>query len=42
MNYKKTPALIVCILLIGSIPAFAQDARGKAELKAADGSITID
>jgi len=42
MNSKKALILIVCILLLGSTPVFAQGARGKAELKAGDGSITID
>lgn len=42
MNSKKALVLIVCILLLGSTPVLAQGARGKAELKAADGSITID
>jgi len=42
MNSKKALILIVCILLLGSMPVFAQGDRGKAELKAGGGSITID
>lgn len=42
MNSKKALILIVCILLLGSTSVFAQGARGKAEMKAAGGSITID
>ena len=42
MNSKKALVLIVCIVLLGLTPVFGQGARGKAELKAGDGSITID
>jgi hypothetical protein len=42
MNAKKALVWTVCILLLGSFPVFAQGARGKAELKAGDGSIVID
>jgi hypothetical protein len=40
MNLKKALALMVCILLV--VSGFAQGNRGKAELKAGAGSITID
>ena len=40
MNLKKVPALTVCILL--AVSCFAQFNRGKAELKAGSGSITVD
>jgi hypothetical protein len=42
MNSMKALGLIACILLLGLTPLFAQGGRGKAELKAGDGSITID
>lgn len=42
MNSMKALGLIACILLLGLTPLFAQGDRGKAELKAGDGSITID
>jgi len=34
--------LIACIILLGLTPIFAQGSRGKAELQAGDGQITID
>jgi hypothetical protein len=40
MNSKKVLAFAVCFLLVAT--CLAQGARGKAELKAGDGSITID
>ncbi len=40
MKLKKAVGLMVCVFLVMS--AFAQGNRGKAELKAGDGSITID
>ena len=40
MNIKKTLALAVCMFL--AVSCFAQGGRGKAELKAGSGSITID
>ncbi len=40
MNPKKILVLIACILL--AVSSFAQGNRGKAELAAEDGSITID
>lgn len=40
MNQKKVLALTVCMLLV--VSCFAQGSRGKAELKAGSGSITID
>jgi hypothetical protein len=42
MNSKRALTLIACILLLGLIPVFGQGARGKAELKAGNGSITLD
>lgn len=42
MNLKKALVLTVCILLLVSTLVVAQGARGKAEMKAPDGSITID
>jgi hypothetical protein len=40
MNLKKALGLVVCVLL--AVSCFAQGGRGKAELKAGSGSITID
>jgi hypothetical protein len=40
MNLKKTLGLLVCIAL--AVTCFAQGDRGKAELKAGAGSITVD
>ena len=40
MSLKKVLTLAVCVLL--TVPCFAQMNRGKAELKAGSGSITID
>ncbi len=40
MNSRKTLALTACVLL--AVSCFAQGSRGKAELKAGTGSITID
>jgi hypothetical protein len=40
MNFKKALALAVCVLM--AVSCFAQGGRGKAELKAGSGSITID
>jgi hypothetical protein len=40
MNFKKALGLMLCICLAAS--AFAQFQRGKAELKAGSGAITID
>lgn len=40
MNLKKALALTFCVFLV--VSCFAQGNRGKAELKAGNGSITID
>jgi hypothetical protein len=40
MNSRKALGLMVCVLL--AVSCFAQGSRGKAELKAGAGSITID
>ena len=40
MNLKKALALTVCMFL--AVSCFAQGSRGKAELKAGAGSITVD
>ncbi len=40
MNFKKALVLIGCVLF--AVPCFAQGNRGKAELKAGSGSITIE
>ena len=42
MNSKKALGLITCIFLLGLTSMFAQGNRGNAELKAGNGSITID
>jgi hypothetical protein len=40
MNFKKALGLLFCIAM--AVSCFAQGSRGKAELKAGSGSITID
>ena len=40
MNFKKTLGLLICVVL--AVSCFAQGDRGKAELKAGAGSITVD
>jgi hypothetical protein len=42
MRSKTALGLIVCVLFVALVPAFAQGTRGKAELAAGTGSITID
>ena len=40
MNLKKALGLLICVAL--AVTCFAQNPRGKAELKAGAGSITVD
>jgi len=44
MSFRKVLCLCACLLtlVLLAIPAFAQGGRGKAELKAGSGSITVD
>jgi hypothetical protein len=42
MRSQIALGLIVCVLLMALVPGLAQSPRGKAELKAGAGSITID
>jgi hypothetical protein len=42
MNFKKASALLICVALAVSCFAQGMGVRGKAELKAGSGSITVD
>jgi len=44
MNHRMRLSIVICVLMCGilTIGALAQGSRGKAELKAGDGMITVD